>query len=322
METEPLIRDSYQWFEDVLSLPIDEAGMLLFSELGYIDAEKSVLVEECSGSVFVYSLLPLGRLLNDMDRRYLESVRTAAHLFTFKSGDYPHDSDDVFVFAVDMHDVGCARTDEAYGIHYMCSKFTATRSIVMFRHAGAILLSFLLPLGDGKLAIYLSDWIDANSPDTGQFEQMHVVSTSLESATDCFDGFMFGAIRDYYKYPITFGIAWSSVLESASLGWNVANPTYYSREEVNDAVALTMLEDVSQYGDDYIEDKIKELDSGESLFNLEDIEWELENTEPDEYEHLPADHEASVETINIDKIPKRILDNPVLLLEWMDANKA
>ena len=37
MEPVLRLRDSYVWYKDLFTLPVDEAGMLFFAMLGYVD---------------------------------------------------------------------------------------------------------------------------------------------------------------------------------------------------------------------------------------------------------------------------------------------
>jgi hypothetical protein len=328
MEPELHIRDSYQWYEDVFTLPIDEASLCLFSHLGYVESFTAPVLPPREVRSFIYSLLPDGRLLNDLDRSFMSSVELGTHLFTLNDSDYAYESEDIAFLAVEMKDVGWARSEEAYGIHYLLSKSEYRKSVVLFRHSGAILLSFLCPLEEGKLAIYLSDWMDIDAVDDGQMERYHVASTSLESADECFFGLAFEAMREYYKYPITASTAWyCDVMGGIDRSWSLDQP-FYSRAEIVEAVDKAMARYVDFYGDDYVEDRVEAFE-GEDDFSLIDIEWELQNDNADD-ESVEADNEVDEDDEEfldaaldeIDKIPQEVLADPVKLLDWISNHSS
>lgn len=324
MEPELHIRDSYQWYEDVFTLPIDEASLCLFSHLGYVEPFTEPVLPPREVRSFIYSLLPDGRLLNDLDRSFMSSVELGTHLFTLNDSDYVYESEDIAFLAVEMKDVGWARSEEAYGIHYLLSKSEYRKSVVLFRHSGSILLSFLCPREEGKLAIYLSEWMDIDAVDDGQMERYHVASTSLESADECFFGLAFEAMREYYKNPITATTAWyCDVMGGVDRSWSLDQP-FYSRAEIIDAVDEAMARYADSYGDDYVEDRV-EVFEDEDDFNLVDIEWELQNDDTDD-EYVEAgnaddeDDEDFLDTAldGIDEIPQEVLADPVKLLDWIN----
>lgn len=326
MEPELRIRDSYQWYEDVFTLPIDEASLCLFSHLGYVDSDAKTVLPPREARSFVYSLLAEDKLLNDLDRAFLSSVRLGTHLFTLSGDGFGRESEDIAFLAVEMRDVGWARSEEAYGIHYLLSKTRYRKSVALFRHAGSILLSFLCPREEGKLAIYLSDWMDVDSVDDGQMERYHVASTSLDSTDECFRCLAFEAMREYYKYPISTVAAWYCDVLGPFSKCAPFDGVFYSRSEMTEAVAVAMSRYVDEYGDDYVEDRV-ELNEGEDDFNLVDIEWELQNANrtdediDDEGEVNWSDEDNHLDSlpVDIESIPGDVLRDPVKLLNWINA---
>ena len=324
MDFDLTLGESYPWLEDVLTSPIDKAGMLLFSQLGYYETVASAMLGACPGKAFVYSLLPEERLLNDLDTIHMHANHAGSHLFNWSSEAYAHKSDPVSIYAVDMEDVGYARSDEAYAIHRIISKFSARWSIVLFRHRFNLLLSFLEPTDKDRYAIYLSDWVSLESPDEGQLERIHVANTSLGSPVDCFDGFMYEAIRPYYKHPITRASAIYSILDTMNVSTKIDLPLI-SRDVLNAAADEAMSHYLDLYGDDYLEDKDLEIDADDD-FNLEDVEWELENavseTTEDSEEgqmRLPLSFDETPTPLPAyDDIPDDVMDNPINLLKWME----
>lgn len=274
------------------------------------------------GRTFVYSLLPDDVCLAELEREYLSSVECGASLFRFGRDDYPEESEEALVFAVRIKDVGSARTEEACGIHHMLSKVTDTRSAVFFRHEDAFMLSFLHPLDDNGVSIYLSDWFDASSLDLGQFEQMHVASTSLDSAVSCFDGFAHESIRSYYKYPFDKFSAGYALLDSMNISWSIDSAPFTLSEVFEEADSLSRAV-MDEYGDDFVEDGIRVFDDSDD-FNLDDIEWELQNAEQEDKDEPPTSAEPSVSreviaTEFLDSIPQDAFSNPVTLLDWINA---
>lgn len=326
MGVELTLYDSNPWLEDVFSLPVDKAGICFFSHLGYCEKDMPVMLHACPSKTFVYSLLSKDRILNDLDVVHIASIRTGSYLFSLDAADYPHGSDSVAFYAISMEDVGYARSDEAYAIHRIVSKFDSRWSVVLFRHLDSLMLSFLKPNQDAGYAIYLSDWLSLSDGDHGQLARIHVVNTSLESPVDCFDGFMFESIRPYYKYPITRASAVYSILDTLDVSMTIDLPLI-PREELDSAADKVMSSYVDMYGDDYIEDKTLDYDDDDD-FDLDDIEWELENSDLDKSEDpgerqlkppLSFDTPLDSRTV-IRDIPDEVMASPVALLKWMESH--
>ena len=320
------LEDSYPWLAHVVAAPIDDAGICFFSHLGYSGGGLPLLGAS-SRKAFVYSHLPEGHLLDDFDRCHMSSIHAGTHLFDWSTDDYPESSDSVGVFAVDMEDVGYARSEEACAVHRIMSKFSTKWSIVLFRHQRSLLLSFLRPANAGSCTIYLSDWISCDTPDLGQLERIHITSTSLKSPIDCFDGFMYEAIRPYYKEPLTRSSVAYGIMDMINVSTKIDLPLI-SREDLDDAIDKAMYYYVGLYGDDYIEDETLEIDD-EDDFNLEDAEWELENSASDnEDERLGNQHEMfssrndyhDTSAVNVEDIPDEIMANPISLLNWLEEH--
>lgn len=328
MDLDLSLADSYPWLFYALTAPIDNAGICFFSHLGYCE-ENPALLEASSGKTFVYSLLPEERLLNDLDTLHMGSIHAGAHLFDWSPDDYPEPSEPVAIYAVDIEDVGFARSEEAYAIHRIVSKFATKWSIVLFRHRHSLLLSFLKPTDTDRCAIYLSDWISYDTSDMGQLERVHVACTSLKSPVDCFDGFMYEAIRPYYKEPLTHASAVYGILDSIDVSTKIDLPLI-SHEDLNEAADKAMSYYADLYGDDYIEDKTLEIEA-EDDFNLEDVEWELENAASADQEKqegkqpgLPLsfeddDYDAAA-SYDTEDIPPEVIANPITLLNWLDSH--
>lgn len=268
---------------------------------------------------FVYSLLPEGRFLTDLDRFYMKPLKRGSLLFRLRSNDYPEESEDVNVYAVELEDVDCERSEIAYGIHYLIAKFSDSRSIVLFRHHDASMFSFLYPLDEGRISIYFSDWLTPDTPDTGQLERMHVASTSLRSARECCDGFAFEAMRAYYKYPPSSASLWYEYMDTV----NTTQEDYESiKEDALEYVTTHKLQYVNQYGDDYVDKKVDEVELDDD-FNVDDIEWELQTANEsdngsasDDFQKPESDFEGWVPSN--ENIPAEVLVNPITLLEWIN----
>ena len=323
MEPDFCLFDSYQWFVDVVSLPVDEAGLCLFSHLGFVDEDASPLLPAKGARSFVYSLLPEGHILSDSDRHYMESLKLGSLLFQLRSSDYPEVSENINVYAVELEDVDYERSEVAYGVHCLISKFSDSRCIVLFRHRDAIMLSFLYPLEESLMSIYLSDWLTLDTPDIGQFEKMHVASTSLKSARECCDGLAFEAIRAYYKYPPSNTALWYAYMDAL----NIDQEEYYGSpwEDAIEFASALKLQYVNQYGDDYIEGKVTEVEYDDD-FNIDDIEWELQTAEEREDGFVSNDNpDQEPDLIGLTSsnknIPARVLEDPIALLEWINNHE-
>lgn len=328
---EPVLRlcDSYEWYEDLFCISIEEAGMLLFSKLGYVECEKHVLLPASNARRFIYSM-PLNRVVNNADRKVMSTIETASHLFTFNASEYPSGTESVPVYAVEIECASYERSAIAHDIHALISKFTNSASIVCFRHEKALLLSFLYMRELGRVAIYLSDWFTEETEDEGQLERMHVGTMLLESAWDCFDCFAYEAMREYYKNPLSrYSVRYYllDAPDARSDDW----PIYYSSAEIEDAVDEYMQRYIREYGDDYVEGSDREIDAEEE-FNLEDLEWELQQAEaeagveadaPGLFElgedEAEGDDEPVVD-LELGAIPDSVMADPIALLEWINGN--
>lgn len=326
MGVELTLYDSNPWLEDVFSLPVDKAGICFFSHLGYCEKDMPVKLHACPSKTFVFSLLSKNRILNDLDVVHTTSIRTGSYLFSLDAADYSHGSDAVAFYAISMEDVGYARSDEAYAIHRIFSKFDSRWSVVLFRHLDSLMLSFLKPEQNDGYAIYLSDWLSLSDSDHGQLARIHVANTSLDSPVDCFDGLMFESIRPYYKYPIIRSSAVYSILDTLDVSTKIDLPLI-PREELDSAADKVMSVYVDMYGDDYIEDKTLGYDDDDD-FDIDDVEWELENSDLDESEvpddrqlKLPLSFDSSPDSRSaIRDIPDEVMASPIALLKWMESH--
>lgn len=149
------LEDEYQWFDQLTTLPIDAAAVRFFSSLGYLDEDKEADIAVCSPSRLVYSLLPEDKLLTDEDRFALSLIDKCAKLAVFYSIDYEVPSTNVDIYAVDLKDAGSMRSEAAYSIHAVFSKFNDNPSIVFFRSEESVLLSFLQATDEDSVAEYL-----------------------------------------------------------------------------------------------------------------------------------------------------------------------
>ena len=264
-------------------------------------------------------------MFNDDDLAATGCIDRACQLFTMRADDYPYGDKSIGVFAVDMLCEECERSQRAHDVHGLISKLTQSESIVFFRLNSAFMLSFQYALDEDKVSIYLSHWLTPYARDTGQFERMHVASMCLDSAWDCFDCFAYEAMREYYKYPLSKHSVRYYLLDAPDAR-SYDSPIYYSKAEIDDAVDAYMQQYVNEYGDDYIEETDKEIDV-EDEFNLEDLEWELQQVENEAESSLDRDENRAEQTnassvdIELDAIPKSVLTDPIALLEWIEGGK-
>ena len=312
----PLLGDTNAWLQDVFEKRIDEAGILFFSQLGYADPHLMPTLPRCHARRFVYSILPEDRLLNALDRIYMKAINEASILFTIEDG-----TDQLPFFAVDMKSVGSARSDEAYGIHYILAKCCEHNNIVLFRHEDSLLLSFQMVHGESGICMFLSDWISCHTRDEGQLEEWCVASTSTSDLESLFEDFAYNAMRKYQRYPLAPQTARYMVFGVNDL-FHQQYPFFYSRDEARDAAQELLDEMPREYGDDYVISKMESVEE-EDLYDIDDIEWEMEHGDEEAITSNKEDDgdddsdEILYENIPND-IPEEVLANPILLLEWME----
>lgn len=313
--------DGYQWFDDLAVLPIDDAGMLFFSSLGYFDKCTEAAATAGPSKKLVYSQLPEGKFLTDVDRAALSSIDSCAKLGTFRSDEYEIPSTDIDVYAVDLKDSGSLRSEDAYNVHTVFSKFNDNPSVVFFRSENAVMLSFLQAIDESAVAVYLSDWLTADTEDFGQLERLHIASCSLASSYDLFDSLEFEAIRDYYKYPVSRYIAaYDVVFPSVNLS-TMIDLSAFTREDQNEAIESVLDIYVVKYGDDYIDNSIRLIDQDDDV-DLDDLEWEAQNLIQDSDEDTETFDGANAE-IDLPDMPippDDVVNDPIALLEWLENN--
>ena len=315
------LEDEYQWFDQLTVLPIDGAAVRFFSNLGYLDEDKEADIAACSPNRLVYSLLPEDKLLTDEDRFALSLIDKCAKLAVFYSTDYEEPSANVDIYAVDLKDAGALRSEAAYNIHAVFSKFNDNPSIIFFRSEESVLLSFLQATDEDSVAIYLSDWLTSDTVDTGQLERIHIGSCSLLSSVDLFDSLEFEAIRDYYKYPLSRYIAAYDVVFPSVNFTSMADLSAFTREDQNEAIESVLNTYAVRYGDDYIDSSIKEIDQDDNI-DLDDLEWEAQNLAQDTNEDFSALHEVDINK-NLPSMPTPppdVMDDPIALLDWLEKN--
>ncbi len=255
-------------------------------------------------------------MLNALDRIYMKAINEASILFTIEDG-----TDQLPFFAVDMKSVGSARSDEAYGIHYILAKCCEHNNIVLFRHEDSLLLSFQMVHGESGICMFLSDWISCHTRDEGQLEEWCVASTSTSDLESLFEDFAYNAMRKYQRYPLVPQTARYMVFGVNDL-FHQQYPFFYSRDEARDAAQELLDEMPREYGDDYVISKMESIEE-EDMYDIDDIEWEMEHgdeaivSKSEDVEDDDAD-EILYESVPND-IPEEVLANPILLLEWMEG---
>lgn len=318
----PTIGDTYEWFDQLVFLPIDQAAMLFFSKLGYLSGNEAPLVATCEPSRFVYALLPEDKLLSDKDRLSMEAIEACAKLATFRSADYEVPSVDVDIYAVDLKDYGSTRSEDAYNVHELTSKFNSHPSIALFRCNREVMLSFLQFAGGDKLFVRLSDWLAADKMDDGQLDRMNITSCSLLSSYDLFNSMEFEAIRHYYKYPITRYIAAYDVVFQSGNFSLMFDSLGFTKEAQNDAIQKVLDTYPNIYGDDYIDDEMIEIGQDEDI-NLDELEWEVQKLDlaEDHDDAAGETEEAGGTAAHYPLPPSEVMSNPIALLEWLENHR-
>ena len=251
----------------------------------------------------------------------LGRIDKCAKIAAFYSSDYEEPSTDIDIYAVDLKDAGSMRSEAAYGIHAVFSKFNDNPSIVFFRSEKSVLLSFLQTTGEGSVAIYLSDWLTFDTVDIGQLERIHIGSCSLLSSIDLFDSLEFEAIRDYYKYPLSRYIAAYEVVFPSVNYSSMVDLSAFTREDRNEAIEAVLNTYATRYGDDYIDGSLKEIDQ-EDCVDLDDLEWEAQSLGLDDDEGFSSldDVSAKKSLTSILTPPSDVMGDPIALLDWFVGN--
>jgi hypothetical protein len=129
-----------KWYPSVGTQPTERVGCATRGQtngtthapplVGYLDEDIEADITTCSPNRLVYSLLSEDKLLTDEDRFALSLIDKCAKLAVFYSVDYEEPSANVDIYAVDLKDAGPLRSETAYNIHAVFSKFNDNPSIV------------------------------------------------------------------------------------------------------------------------------------------------------------------------------------------------
>lgn len=321
------VGDTYQWFDSVTTLRIDTAGLLFFSELGFLEKGAAAIIPACSKKRFAFSVLPDGRFFDEKDWDALAFVGECSQLAVFSGVSYETPSVDVGLLAIDLLDVGTARSEEACRALGAISKVASHPLVALIRCSGAVVLGFVEHGSENSVEIHLSDWISSVTPDYGQVERMNVACCSLESALDLFDTLRFNSIRDYYKYPISRCIAiYDIVYGSINLDTQI-DPSPFFREDLNMEIEAALSFYADQYGDDFIDDSVHKVEFDDGI-DLDELEWQaeqlLEDAKGNESEErlfdLPStENEDVIDTPSME-VPSSVMNDPIALLEWIEQH--
>lgn len=312
----PLLGDTHAWLQDVFQKSIDDAGILFFSQLGYVDSRIKPELPRCRARRFIYSMLPQDRILNNLDRFYMDTIKEASFLFEMRDK-----SERLPFFAIDLKSAGSSRSDDAYGVHYIIAKCCECNNIALFRHEDALLLSFQMVTKESGIQMFFSDWTKCQDCDDGRLEDWCVASTSTKDLESQFEDFAYNAMRSYQRHPLTPQTARYATFGTNDL-FHPLYPFFYSRSEVWKATQELLDEIPREYGDDYIVSKMESIEE-EDLYDIDDIEWEMEHAEDDKIASNGDEGGDGVYTDTLDSsmpndIPEDAFANPILLLEWMD----
>lgn len=323
----PLLVDAYEWFLDSLSLPIEDAGGLFFSELGHFGNVSLNGFSSDNPHTFFYRQLPDNRMLNSFDYFHMGAIKRCAYLARVDSSAFDFATQDVIsYYAVDLSCSVSDRSSEAYGIHYLISKCLNSYSVVLFRHNTSLLLSTQRFTENGRIEIVLSDWLNEKTYDLGQLEAARAEYCSSSSIPSFFSCLTFSIAREYYKYPITMFMArYQMTLDTINASWLLDLP-FPTREDLNDAVMMAFETDVNNYGNDYIESQIEDgladFDrEANELTDFDELEWELDQAElnlDDDANILETDEEYYDRyEYDCDDIDQAILNDAVKLDEYL-----
>lgn len=312
----PTLGEAYSWFDEVIGLPVDEAGSVFFNELGYL-SKSTVLVSSCSGYDLYQKIRPDGVYANEHDRFHMASAEEASFVsnLTWRSGG------GIAFFAVDLLETGTGRTDSAYGFHKLIARCVNDYSVVLFRADNSIMLSFQLSSSDGQADIILSDWFSEDDPYYCQFDSMHIAGADL-SSPDAVVGFFAHAVaRSYYVNPISAYEARYGIVLC------YRNENLRTIEDLRGAVDEVLEAPQRFYGCDYMEPKTERLEDFEKAVDFDLLEWKLE-LEEDESESSGSepgdaseDEDFDDEYDFTDSIPEDVANNPIRLLEWLKENR-
>ena len=337
--------DIAQALESIRNAELLDAGKQLLSAFG-ITVENSQYVLPCdlrdfTGLSYVRPLIDRFRIHesdlshNYYDFAWLTCINVASEAL--------HNG--IAVLGFDLRGTSQQRSYAALNFHETISKIFNRRLIVLSLSDNGFCFTISSPFDQTKSRIILSDWYTYDVEGSLELEAVDPLSFSLDSSSTYYYDFATSFARDY--------------IFQAQPIWQIATQIFEStlREYIGKDIDMAQVRILRQdarlaaqryyidlYGDDYVDYSEKsDLNDIDDIWEDSDIDFDLledellgivsiSEAEVDETSgEEVGDLEDEAEDIALEEnyykalrtyeVPKAILNDPVLLLKWLDVNR-
>jgi hypothetical protein len=318
---EPLL---YDWDELFYDFDFPGKALGFFRTVGHTQAVTPLIVADDVLNC-IYTKLNFTAFFKRTERSAFSRIASLSHLFTMDDeAFYRRRNVPVRYYSICIDTPAHERTYIADIIANAFTKNTLDYHVLLFRHENICMLAFT-PKNSSAGALF-SDWF-CEASILEVMRKIDISSTSLKNSNDFFCDLVYMAARRYYFEPVSRDCAHAEWFNQVFYDDNDAYVLPGLKEYLDAAVYAHVIE----YGDDYVEEpnfgayQVDNIDSKDFEFDL--LEFEIEEMrkvaklEFEDESILEEDNIDSYERVYAEDIPTEVMDDPVLLLEWLNKRE-
>lgn len=286
----------------------------MFREAGHADCRMPIYANHTlKQAVYLDSVHT--QFFEDDEKEILKAAYNISHLFNLDRRVFDRGHKKIAYYSIVLDCLKEDRSQTANNIHKTIHRtFDADASIVLFLLTGNIMLSIVTDSND----IYLSDWYEYFYGVDELIERISIYNLPLTDAHHFVDELVYCCARDYYLRPLPHGRLLFTLLPDNYL---MLYPDSINGTII-DALDVAVNEVIDKYGDDYVEPNHSvPVSTKEIEDQLELVAFELASIEDEEVEDSEQEPKDSTDKYEFRNIPKEILNNPILLLKWIESNE-
>lgn len=286
----------------------------MFREAGHADSTMPIYSNHTLKQA-VYLDSPRAQLLDEDEKEILTAAYNISHLFNLGRSVFDKGYKQVAYYSIVLDCSENERSRTANSIHKTIHRaFNVDASIILFLLNGYIMLSIVTDSNN----IYLSDWYEYFYGVDELIEKIHICNLPLTDEYHFVDELVYCCARDYYLHPLPHGRLLFTLLPDNYL---VMYPDAIYGTMI-DALDAAVNEIAEKYGDDYVEpDHSVPVSTEEIEDQLELIGLELADMDDENDVDIDPELSDSVDKYEYRNIPKDVLDDPILLLKWIESHE-
>lgn len=249
------------------------------------------------------------------EKETLKAAYNISHLFNLDHSVFEKGHKKVAYYSVVLDCSIKFRSQIANNIHKAIHRtFDADASIVLFLLKGNIMLSIVTDSND----IFLSDWYEYFYGVDELIEKINICNLPLTDEFHFVDELVYCCARDYYLHPLPHGRLLFTLLPDNYL--MLYPDSIYGT--IVDALDVAVNEIKEKYGDDYVEpDHSVPVSTKEIEDQLELVALEIDSIEDEKFEDIEHEASDSIDKYEFRNIPENVLNDPILLLKWIESNE-